>query len=159
VSVLVLRGDARALPLPDASVDAIVCDPPYGLGFMGKEWDSGKSFVERRAARGNTFDHVGGNHNPVDSADAARTRRVESARFGAWCQIWAAEALRVLKPGGHLLAFGGSRTWHRLRGDRGRRVRDPRLDRVAVRVGVPEVAGRVEGHRQAARRRRRSSCA
>jgi DNA modification methylase len=114
MSAVILRADARALPLPDASVDAIVCDPPYGLGFMGKEWDSGKSFVERRAARGNTFDHVGGNHNPVDSADAARTRRVESARFGAWCQIWAAEALRVLKPGGHLLAFGGSRTWHRL---------------------------------------------
>ncbi len=31
-----------------------------------------------------------------------------------WCRLWAAECLRVLKPGGHLLAFGGSRTWHRL---------------------------------------------
>jgi site-specific DNA-methyltransferase (adenine-specific) len=111
---LVLRGDARRLPLPDASVDAIVCDPPYGLGFMGKEWDSGKSFVERKAARSNTFDHVGGNHNPVDNADAARTRRVEAAKFGRWCETWAAEALRVLKPGGWLVAFGGTRTWHRL---------------------------------------------
>lgn len=34
--------------------------------------------------------------------------------FETWCAEWAAEALRVLKPGGHLLAFGGSRTWHRL---------------------------------------------
>lgn len=34
--------------------------------------------------------------------------------FGDWCQEWAAECLRVLKPGGHLLAFGGPRTWHRL---------------------------------------------
>lgn len=25
--------------LPDNSVDAIVCDPPYGLRFMGKKWD------------------------------------------------------------------------------------------------------------------------
>ena len=113
--------------IPDASVDAVCTDPPYGLGFMGKEWDSGKSFVERKAATGNTFDHVGGNHNPSNSADAARTRRAESAKFGAWCELWAAECLRVLKPGGHLLAFGGSRTWHRLAAaveDAGFEIRD-----------------------------------
>jgi hypothetical protein len=34
--------------------------------------------------------------------------------FQAWCQLWAAECLRILKPGGHLLAFGGTRTSHRL---------------------------------------------
>ena len=34
--------------------------------------------------------------------------------FQAWCETWAVEALRVLKPGGHLLAFGGTRTSHRL---------------------------------------------
>ena len=59
--------------MPDASVDAIVTDPPYGLGFMGKAWD----------------DLPPG-------------------------EPWARECLRVLKPGGHLLAFGGTRTWHRL---------------------------------------------
>src|ERR1700722_20080489 len=113
--VIVLRANATALPLPDCSIDAIVTDPPYGLGFMGKEWDSpGKSFVQRKADRRNTFDHVGGNHNPVNSADAARTRRVEGQRFGAWCEEWARECLRVLKPGGHLLAFGSTRTYHRL---------------------------------------------
>ncbi len=36
------------------------------------------------------------------------------AQFQQWCQSWATECLRVLKPGGHLLAFGGTRTWHRL---------------------------------------------
>jgi DNA modification methylase len=59
--------------LPDASVDAIVTDPPYGLGFMGKAWDDLPPGEE-----------------------------------------WGRECLRVLKPGGHLLAFGGSRTYHRL---------------------------------------------
>jgi site-specific DNA-methyltransferase (adenine-specific) len=61
--------------LPDNSVDSIVCDPPYELGFMGKSWDnSGIAYS---------------------------------------VELWR-ECLRVLKPGGHLLAFGGTRTWHRL---------------------------------------------
>lgn len=34
--------------------------------------------------------------------------------FQRWCESWAAECLRVLKPGGFLLAFGGTRTYHRL---------------------------------------------
>ncbi len=61
--------------MPDCSVDSIVTDPPYELGFMGKSWDS-----------------TGIAYN-VD--------------------MWR-EALRVLKPGGHLLAFSGSRTYHRM---------------------------------------------
>lgn len=71
----VLHGDCLELmaAMPGASFDAIVTDPPYGLGFMGKAWDSLPPGIE-----------------------------------------WAAECLRILKPGGHLLAFGGSRTWHRL---------------------------------------------
>ena len=37
------QGDCRAVmaAMPAASVDAVVCDPPYGLEFMGKEWDHG----------------------------------------------------------------------------------------------------------------------
>ena len=71
----ILEGDCVEVMrgLPDASVDAIVTDPPYGLGFMGKAWDDLPPGLE-----------------------------------------WAQECLRVLKPGGHLLAFGGSRTYHRL---------------------------------------------
>jgi DNA modification methylase len=61
--------------LPDASVDAVVCDPPYELGFMGKSWD----------ASGIAYD----------------------------VEVWR-RAFRVLKPGGHLLAFSGSRTYHRM---------------------------------------------
>lgn len=70
-------GDCRTLlaEMPADSVDSIVTDPPYELGFMGKGWDS-----------------------------TGITNSVE---------MWA-EALRVLKPGGHLLAFSGSRTYHRM---------------------------------------------
>jgi site-specific DNA-methyltransferase (adenine-specific) len=70
-------GDCRDVLrlLPDASVDSVVTDPPYELGFMGKSWDRS------------------GISNDV--------------------VMWR-EVLRVLKPGGHLLAFGGSRTYHRM---------------------------------------------
>jgi site-specific DNA-methyltransferase (adenine-specific) len=61
--------------LPDNSVDSIVTDPPYELGFMGKKWDS--------------------------------------SGIAYSVELWQ-QCYRVLKPGGHLLAFGGSRTWHRL---------------------------------------------
>lgn len=72
--------------LPAESVDAIVTDPPYNLGFMGKAWDSKHQ------------------HEP-----------------------WAREAFRVAKPGSHLLAFGGTRTYHRLASaieDAGWEIRD-----------------------------------
>lgn len=36
------------------------------------------------------------------------------ASFQRWCTAWASECLRVLKPGGHALIFGGTRTFHRL---------------------------------------------
>jgi DNA modification methylase len=71
----VITGDCLAVmpTLEASSVHAIVCDPPYGLAFMGKEWDHGVPGVE----------------------------------------FWR-EALRVAKPGAHLAAFGGTRTYHRL---------------------------------------------
>jgi len=59
--------------LAAGSVDSVICDPPYGLSFMGKAWDHGVPGVP----------------------------------------FWEA-ALRVAKPGATLLAFGGTRTHHRL---------------------------------------------
>ena len=69
------HGDCLAVmpTLAPDSIDSIVTDPPYGLSFMGKDWDHGVPGVP----------------------------------------FWT-EALRVAKPGAYLLAFGGSRTYHRL---------------------------------------------
>lgn len=61
---------------PDNYFDSVVTDPPYGIEFMGREWDTAASVAFKPAT-------------------------------------WR-EALRVLKPGGHLLAFGGTRMYHRL---------------------------------------------
>ena len=76
-------------------------------GFMGKSVDTPGAMVERKAATENKWDHVGGSHNPSNSADAAHAR-VEGRRFGEWCETWARECLRVLKPGGHIVAFSGT---------------------------------------------------
>jgi len=74
-SIRVIQGDCLEVMrgLEAESVDSIVTDPPYGLTFMGKNWDHG----------------------------------VPGGAF------WE-EALRVAKPGAMLLAFGGTRTHHRL---------------------------------------------
>jgi site-specific DNA-methyltransferase (adenine-specific) len=57
------------------SIDSIVTDPPYELGFMGKSWDSSGIAFQKET----------------------------------WKKCY-----DVLKPGGYLLAFGGSRTFHRI---------------------------------------------
>lgn len=95
--------------LPEDSVDAVVTDPPYGLEFMDKAWD--RLVVEDPVTLGGFQDPGGGN-----AFTRARIRygTSEPAQAQAWHERWAREAFRVLKPGGHLLAFGGSRTYHRL---------------------------------------------
>lgn len=87
----VIEGDCVAVmrAMPARSVDAVVCDPPYGIAFMGKAWDRPTVGPRRRGS------------------DPA-------VEFQRWCSVWATEAYRVLKPGAHLLAFGGTRTYHRL---------------------------------------------
>jgi hypothetical protein len=72
--VEVLKGYA------DRSIGAIVSDPPYGLSFMGKD-----------------FDKLG-----------------EGAAQREWHLNWLREAFRVLRPGGVIKAFSGSRTFHHL---------------------------------------------
>jgi len=90
--------------LPPNSIDAIVTDPPYGLSFMGKDWDTlGKS---RRTRKSGDCPKVLRGLSPGISA-------AQHASY-EWHYRWAVQVLRVLKPGAHLLAFGGTRTHHRL---------------------------------------------
>jgi DNA modification methylase len=104
--------------LPAASVGAIVTDPPYGLGFMGREWDTfDAGAVARRAARkarkGTAIPEGSGALNAAGYVEYDYSPRGMQG-FQSWCEQWGREALRVLKPGGYLLAFGGQRTYHRL---------------------------------------------
>lgn len=71
----IIQGDNRETlkNIADNSIDAIVTDPPYGIDFLGKQWDVNTGELE-------TYE----------------------------------ECLRVLKPGGHILAFSAARTYHHL---------------------------------------------
>src|SRR3990167_1192403 len=107
-SITLWNGDCREVlaGMPENSVDSVVCDPPYGLEFMGKGWDKFDSSVRRVSGTGGTEASFA--HHSV----ALTPKR--NSEFQLWSEQWAREVFRVLKPGGHLLAFGGSRTYHRL---------------------------------------------
>lgn len=117
-AVTLYHGDCMEVlaALPDASVDAVVTDPPYGLEFMGKDWDApwkstdGAVHARARVERAEEM----GEENKRRFIAAGVNKFQAGKPFQDWCTLWTAECLRVLKPGGHLLAFGGSRTWHRL---------------------------------------------
>jgi DNA modification methylase len=97
--------------MPECSVDSIVTDPPYGLEFMGKEWDApwkGSGTVE------SVHEGQDKSHPFRDGSSRVRYGTKDMPAFQAWFETVAAECLRVLKPGGHLLAFGGTRTYHRM---------------------------------------------
>lgn len=71
----------------EGDFDACLCDPPYLLEFMGKEFDR--------------------QHKKMEGAN-------DGQRMQRWHERWGREVLRVMKPGAHMLAFGGTRTYHRL---------------------------------------------
>lgn len=119
MSVRIMAGDCmEQMRLLEAnSIDAVVTDPPYGIGFMGKAWD-GKD-IERVMAtktRKGTVRPDGWERHD-GAAFAAGTYDLTPKgmlAFQLWTQQWAHEALRVLKPGGHLLSFSSPRTYHRM---------------------------------------------
>ena len=108
-SWVLLHADSLALmpELPADSVDAVITDPPYGIGFGGEAWDGGKL--------------------------------ARAATFQEWTSAWAAEALRVLKPGGWLAAFGTPRTFTGSSGALRMAALGPRSAAVALRPGRPEI--------------------
>ena len=103
--IKLLEGDclARLDELPENSIDSVVTDPPYHLTSIVKRFGKpnsapaqfGTDGAYARASRG----FMG---KEWDGGDIAFRP-----------ELWA-KVLRVLKPGGHVLAFSGSRTYHRM---------------------------------------------
>lgn len=125
--------------IPEGAIGTIITDPPYGIQFMGKNWDA--PWKDPIAEHGFSD---GGNglpapsfstsRNPTCQACGLRQRTWESGpekcgcdepefdldtvsdrqAFQAWCVAWLTECYRILAPGGVIKTFGGSRMFHRL---------------------------------------------
>jgi DNA modification methylase len=134
---VIVHGDCLDVmaTLEPESVSAIVTDPPYGLGFMGKAWDGtagpgGLGDMPMRRTAGTNIVNTGvsrqgGRQRSTD--DFAKRQARDARSFQAWCETWAEAAFRVAKPGAHLLSFGGTRTVHRMASgleDAGWEIRD-----------------------------------
>ena len=117
-----LLGDCaeRMREFADGSIDSIVCDPPYGIAFVGSKWDNygqrcGDATVDerRRIAEDYAEAHAGAPRYGNSRCDTKNSRR-EMLNFQAAMTPIFAEALRVAKPGAYMCCFGSPRTYHRL---------------------------------------------
>ncbi len=104
MSCKILIGDMRERlkELPDNSVDSVVCDPPYHLTQIGRSLQLAKNGDGTDRTQQRNYKERGFMGQQWDGGDVA-------FQPDTW-----AEVLRVLKPGGHLLAFSGTRTVHRM---------------------------------------------
>lgn len=105
MSVTVHHGDSRDVlkTLPDASVDSVVCDPPYALVSIGKRFGAENAAPAKVGASG-----------AYARASAGFMGQKWDTGETAFDPAFWVEVKRVLKPGGHLIAFSGTRTYHRL---------------------------------------------
>jgi site-specific DNA-methyltransferase (adenine-specific) len=104
--VIMHRGDCLAVmaEMPPDSVDAVVCDPPYHLTSIVKRFGSETAAPPKSGAATGVYKRT---------AAGFMGKQWDGGDVAFRPETWAA-VLRVLKPGGHLLAFGGTRTYHRL---------------------------------------------
>lgn len=115
--------------LPADFYDACVTDPPYGIGFMGREWDTFKPGTghtrrlmhprEREAAKKIVSDNpnINGRHRSPALSPSQIDYDYSTAglrRFQEWTEEWAREVFRVLKPGAYIVASCAPRSYHRM---------------------------------------------
>lgn len=123
--------------MEEASVGAIICDPPYGLEFMGKGWDAPwkYGFTEMDFKGFRSLPSFSSSRNPIcvncrkhkrgstrhktcqcdiPEFDDVAHRISDMQAFQEWCRGWLVECRRVLVPGGVVKSFSGTRTKHRL---------------------------------------------
>lgn len=102
MSVEIIHGDSRqvmSMLMTSNSIDSIVTDPPYALVSIQKRFGKPGSAPTKDVYHRSAAGFMGKQWDTGETAfDPA---------------FWS-EALRVLKPGGHVVAFGGTRTYHRL---------------------------------------------
>jgi site-specific DNA-methyltransferase (adenine-specific) len=91
------KGDALAVlrDLPDASVDAVITDPPYS---------SGGAMRGDRVAPADTK-YVGFGNNTAGTYAGFSGDNRDQRGYLIWCTLWMTECQRILKPGGTFATF------------------------------------------------------
>ena len=92
MNIHITQGDCieKMKELADDSFDSIVTDPPYGINFMGKEWDGPQGMVRQMA----TGDEQRGAYAYGGSHSRGYADN-DNVLFQHWCETWLTESLRV----------------------------------------------------------------
>ena len=109
--------------LPEASVDSVVCDPPYHLTSIVKRFGAENakppiSAIQRRFAKTGAAMSLGPDGKPTPDQYGRLSKGFmgkvwDGGDIAFRVELWQ-QVMRVLRPGGHLVAFGGTRTYHRM---------------------------------------------
>ena len=104
--VTVHHGDSRDVlkGLADASIDSVVTDPPYALVSIGKRFGADNAAPAKSNGASGVY---------ARASSGFMGQRWDTGETAFSVEFWA-EVMRVLKPGGHVVAFSGTRTYHRL---------------------------------------------
>lgn len=87
---------------------AVLCDPPYGISFMGKEWDKPDAF--RRAKNENDV----GRNSVFGRSSRTSPEYLGGLDFQTQAKTWGEALIPLLYPGAIVMMFSGTRMWHRL---------------------------------------------
>ena len=117
-NALLINGESLKVlrKLPSNSIDSGVIDGPYGIGFIGKDWDNfnPKALSNRSRNYQEGLDcNLQTGRSPSMHAGQYDISRRGAVRYQQWCYEWAKEVYRVLKYGAMLLAFCSPRLYHR----------------------------------------------
>ena len=96
MSQKIINGDSleELQKIKENTIDAVITDPPYGIAFLGKDWDS---FRGTKVARSQVVKNLG--------TGMRMTTHTENVNYQQWCERWGRECLRVLKPGGYPVSY------------------------------------------------------
>lgn len=98
--------------LEDNSVDSCISDFPYAIEFMGKNWDSMKSWHD---GNGKHSEFKGTGLSGKRRPNFYLNNREDMENFYSWCLLRSDELIRVMKSGGYVAIFGSVKTNHRMK--------------------------------------------
>lgn len=114
---MIIHGDCveEMKKLEENSIDVIVTDPPYGIGFMGKEWDNFKPSIIKDGMEKDKRPKTQIASTRVSNIAGTYDLSLSGARgFQDFCEGWSKEAMRILKPGGFMLVSCSTRMYNRM---------------------------------------------